>query len=86
MLNIDCLVRRDISVREVLASSPEFNENLIKRMIVRHDMNHLLLSDVNKLIAKIALEFPDVVQLSTIGQSWEGKNIYMLTVDVRGNA
>lgn len=76
----------EVSLRQVLASSPVFDEDLIKQVLVRHDINHLMLTDVNKLIAKIALEFSEVVQLSTIGSSWEGRPILMLTVDVIGNA
>jgi hypothetical protein len=73
---------KDVTIREVLASSPNFDENLIKHILVRHDLNHLLLTDVHKLIAKIAQEFPEVVTLSSIGSTWEGRPILMLTVDV----
>ena len=71
----------DISLKSILSSESEFNENIIKQILVRHDMNHLLLSDANKLMAKIAKEFPDYVKLSTIGTSLQGRPMVMMTID-----
>jgi len=39
----------------------------VKHLLVRHDLNHLLLSDVNKLVAQLGVEFADVLTVKTIG-------------------
>lgn len=56
---------------------------MFKQLLVRDDLNHLLLSDVNKLVQHIAVEFPDVVKLKTIGTSWQERPLYMLEIDAR---
>lgn len=76
-------IRREQDVREILESSTTFDDNLIKQLLVRDDLNHLMLTDVNKLIMKIAKEFPEFVKLSTIGESFEGRPMYMLTLDAK---
>lgn len=45
---------REQDVKEILSSSDNFDDNLIKKLLVRHDLNHLMLSDVNKLMMRIA--------------------------------
>jgi hypothetical protein len=72
---------RDKTVKEVLESQSNFDETLVKQLLVRHDLNHLLLSDINKLMAKIGQEFPDLVKLSTIGYSREDRPIVMMTIE-----
>lgn len=73
-----------MEIREILESSPKFDDKIIKKLLVRHDLNHLMLTDVNKVVAMIAKEFPEIVKLSTIGTSWGGRPIVMITLDVKG--
>ena len=73
---------RQVPIREVMELySDEFDDNMIKELLVRKDINHLMLSDINKLIAKLADEFPEFITLGTIGESWEGRQLNMLTLD-----
>ena len=70
-------------LREILNSSPVFDDNLFKQLLVRKDLNHLLLTDVEHLTSLIGLEFSEVVTLKTIGQTWQGRNITMIEIDAR---
>jgi len=51
-------------------------EEIVETFLTRKDgLNHLLLSDVQNLLSKLAAEFSDVLQVSSIGQSLEGRDI-----------
>ena len=45
------------------------------------DCEHIFLSDVNDLIYSMQEDYPDVVSVSTIGSSWEGRPINLVTID-----
>lgn len=49
-------------------------------------MNHLLLSDVNLLLASIAYDFPDIAKTYSIGQSFEGRDINVIEITGTGSA
>lgn len=76
--------QREVELKEIFESSPNFDDTMVKQLLVRNDINHLMLTDVNKLIMRIAREYPDIVSLSSIGTTWQGRPIYMLTVDAKG--
>ncbi len=46
-------------------------------------MTALFLSDIQLLAKSIQNDFPDIVKLSSIGNSFEGREIQLLTVDAR---
>ena len=46
-------------------------------------MTTLLLSDTNKLLASIAHDFPEVVKIESIGQSYQNRPIQMAVLDAR---
>jgi carboxypeptidase T len=57
--------------------------SLYDEFITRGDgLNHLLLSDTNKLLERIAKDFPNITKLTSIGQSFQGREINMLEIDV----
>jgi hypothetical protein len=47
------------------------------------NLNHLLLSDVNKLLNSLVEEFPQVFKLYSIGDSYEGRPMMLLEIDAR---
>ena len=59
---------------------------MFKQLLVRPDIPHMFLSDVNKLIGGIKYDFPDIVKLDEIGYSWEQRPINMMTIDVDGSS
>lgn len=50
-------------------------------MLTRFDCEHIFLSDVNDLIYSMQEDYPDVVSVSSIGTSWEGRDINLITID-----
>ena len=52
-------------------------------LISRPDgLNHLLYSDVNKLLNDLATDFPDQIKVYSIGKSLQGRDINVLELDV----
>ena len=45
------------------------------------DSEHIFLSDVNDLIYSMQEDYPDVVSVASIGTSWEGRDINLITID-----
>jgi hypothetical protein len=43
----------------------------------------MLLTDIGNLQNQLAKEFPDVISLSTIGQTWEKRDLTLITLDAR---
>tara|TARA_B110000305_G_C19341106_1_gene589191 strand:- start:739 stop:885 length:147 start_codon:yes stop_codon:yes gene_type:complete len=43
----------------------------------------LLLSDIESMMDQMAAEFPDMIKISTIGKTWEGRDIRVLELDAR---
>lgn len=46
-------------------------------------MSHLLYSDLTELYQKIATEFSDVMHVTKIGESWQRRDIHVVTIDAR---
>ena len=57
---------------------------LIKDLISRDDgLFHLLLSDSNALIQSLAHDFPDLVTVSSIGKSFQGRDINVVELSMK---
>jgi len=61
----------------------DFDSDLFNNLLTGKELAHLLLSDIQALSVKISQEFPDVVKLSSIGQTWEQREITYLELDAR---
>jgi hypothetical protein len=72
-----------LKLRQILEKSPVFDEDMFKQLLVRKDLNHLLLSDINKLVYAMAKEFPEVVRLKKIGHTRENRDITLIVIDAR---
>ena len=47
------------------------------------DLSHLLYSDLIELQQKIVQEFGDIMHTQNIGQSWQQRDIQVITLDAR---
>ena len=56
---------------------------MFSELLTRKDLSHLLLSDIESMMDKMAAEFPDMIKVSTIGKTWEGRDIRVLELDAR---
>ena len=72
------------SIRSIL-EKPEFDFSLLTRKAFNstEDIGVLLSSDIDHLIHSLVTDFPDILSLSSIGPSFEGRNISLLTLDAR---
>lgn len=68
---------------KILNSSSEFGDDLIRQLLVRKDLNHLLMSDITDLIHSIKRDFPSIADVETIGYTWEKRPMELLTIDAR---
>ena len=56
---------------------------MFSELLTRKDLSHLLLSDIESMMDKMAEEFPDMIKVSSIGKTWEGRDIRVLELDAR---
>lgn len=63
--------------------SRKFTDEMIRKLIVRDDLNHLLLSDVSELMNQMTVEFGHMIKIEKIGETWEKRPINMLVIDGR---
>jgi hypothetical protein len=68
------------SLVEILKSCQDENDFVTKVLSRKDGLNHLLLSDMNHLMEKLATEFPAYAKVSSIGKSFEGRDINMLEI------
>ena len=71
------------SVKKILQSDKTFSEDVFKQVLVRNDLNHLLMSDVNLLIMQLKEEFPEFIKVKSIGKTWADRKILMFEIDAR---
>lgn len=48
----------------------DFGVDLFSELLTRQELSHLLLSDIQSMVAKLEKEFPDIIKVKTIGQTW----------------
>jgi hypothetical protein len=61
---------KKIEVKELLEKHQDFDIKLFTSLLTREDSAHIFLSDANNLMKSIQMDFPDVVQLKSIGKTW----------------
>jgi len=49
--------------------------------LARQDADHLFLSDSVDLMWSMAKDFPEIVSVSSIGKSWEERELHLITID-----
>ena len=64
-----------MEVRKILATSRVFDDSIVRQLLVRSDMNHLLLSDTIDLMESIQRGFPQIVEITDIGKTWQERPI-----------
>jgi hypothetical protein len=68
-------------VRALLEQHEHFDEALWYNLLTRDDADHIMLSDATNLIYSIQDDYPDIVKVSSIGTSWEDRQIPLVTID-----
>ena len=74
-----------LPVRQILSESPDFTEEMFKKLLLRDGLNHLLLPEIDDLTSSLARDFPDLIQIKSIGKTWENRDIKMIEIDARAS-
>ena len=59
-----------IDVRNILEAHSEFNQDVFDKLLSRLDADHIFLSDVNNLIFSLQEDYPELIDVKKIGESW----------------
>lgn len=70
-----------VDVKGVLESSSSFGIDIFRKLLARYDADHIFLTETTNLIKSMAADYPEIVSLQSIGQSWEQRDINMLKID-----
>ena len=80
-LSVNALTNK--TVTEVLKESPQWTLNMTKELLLRHDLNHLLYTDVTKLMAHLGTEFKDILKIKQFGESYQKRPMLMIELNAR---
>lgn len=61
----------------------DFTSELFRMLLIRREISHLFLSDIEALEGQLASEFPELITKQSIGRTWQGRDINVLTLDAR---
>ena len=77
-----------IAVKQLLAAHKQFDQELFDELLTHHSGSRdpkpaLLHSDVVRLMKSVEHDFPELVSLGSIGKTYEGREIDLITLDAR---
>lgn len=64
------LVRAEINLKEILTSHKSMDA-VFEELLVRKNTPHIMLSDTKEIIGAIKKEFPEFIEVKSIGNTWE---------------
>ena len=77
-------------MRKILKESKEFDQAMYEKLLTRPNgkdgqraLPVLLYSDIQRLIQSMQSEFPEIIKLSSIGKTYQGRDITLVTLDAR---
>ena len=75
-----------LSMKQILSSYPGTNNitaEEFNRFLIRKDLNHLLLSDVQAITKSLETDFPEVIKVYSIGQTYQERPINVIELDAK---
>ena len=64
------------SIKSILTENKgDFSADLFELLLTRKEISHVFLSDIDKIQNMLVNEFPEVVKLKSIGQTWNARPI-----------
>jgi hypothetical protein len=75
-----------MSIKQILSSYPgttNITVDEFSRFLIRKDLSHLLLSDVDAITKSIEQDFPDVVKVYSIGETYQKRPINVIELDAK---
>ena len=72
-------------LRSILINSKNFDDDLIKRLLIspRKNLHHLLYDEVMELIEEIQSAFPEIVQNEIIGKTYDNRDMIMMKINAQ---
>ena len=72
-----------LSIKSIISNEkPELNQEEFNKLFIREDgLNHILLSDANRIMAGLQADYPELIKVDSIGTSWQGRPINLVTLD-----
>lgn len=77
------------SITSILSEHEEFTQKMFDQLLTRPSYQNkgtlaaLLHSDIERVMAQLQKEFPEVIKISSIGKSYQGRPITLMEVDAR---
>lgn len=60
-----------IDVKGTLESTETFGKDIFKKLLTKFDSDHIFLTETTNLIKSMADDYPEIISIQSIGQSWE---------------
>lgn len=54
---------------------------MFSKLLARYDTPHLFLTETTNLIKSMAMDYPEIVSVQSIGKTWEDRDINMVKID-----
>ena len=61
----------------------DFGQELFAELLTREDLSHLLYSDIEACMQLLVKDFPDIMSMTSIGKTWQDREIKVLKLDAR---
>lgn len=75
------------SIKEIMQQNQgnkKMSMDMFKQLFIRSDqMPHLMLSDVNRIVNSLQKDFPEIIKVSSIGQTFEERPINVIELDAK---
>jgi hypothetical protein len=69
-----------IDLKEILNRNKNM-DLVFSELLVRRDTPHIMLREAQDIMNAMRIDFPEVVQVKSIGKTWEGRSIDMIVID-----
>ena len=70
------------SLKSLLSTHGEFDQSEFNKVLIRKDgLNHILLSDAERIINALGAEFSEIIKVDSIGETWQGRPIHVVSLD-----
>ena len=75
-------VRADLNLKEILSKHQRMDD-VFDEILVRKNTPHILLSDTKDILAALKKDFSEIVEIKSIGTTWENRSIDMIVIDAK---
>ena len=71
-----------LDIKAIFEQHKDINMEEFKQLFIRSDQfSHLLLSDAQRIVTALQKDFPDIIKVSSIGDSYQERPINVIELD-----